>query len=408
MSSSSLKKNNKNKIQLNEPEVNKQSPHKFLSKTNPNRKKNSQLSKVILKGKLFGLINKSNIMTEEQFNDIKIKLGLSQLEKYKENKRKINESFYYAQKNPNLLTFFKSSNKFEDDYINMRDLLSRQFTPNEQKIILSFPQFFQLNSNEFLKELVDEKHKNLYEILGNEEKKEIAKRNLKRKNRIANIKFYQNPSEKYFNNKYDNINYEALNSNNNSKIKIIDKLNSKNKSKSRNSYFNNSLYKNNTSKIKSTYNTSNSKLRTFNGGGELVFPLIRGENKMNNYHFHEDIGEKYRILSKMIENKIINKFENMKKRKEMVRLKNKIKLEQMKDRNIKEQNKKEQERLKIYHEKKYIEYIVTKLKKNYIQTNKDNVNEEKEKDKEKGKEIENKNDEDENKSITDSKSNMIS
>ena len=51
-------------------------------------KKNNELSKVILKGKLFGLINKSNIMTDEQFKDIKIKLSLSQLEKYKINKKK--------------------------------------------------------------------------------------------------------------------------------------------------------------------------------------------------------------------------------------------------------------------------------------------------------------------------------
>ena len=401
MSNTNIKGNkikNKKKILLNDPniiDINKSSSHEFLSKTNPNRKKNNDLSKVILKGKLFGLINKSNIMTDEQFNDIKIKLSLAQLEKYKENTKKVNEQFYYAQKNPNLLTFFKSSNKFEDDYINMRDLLNKEFTPNEQKTILSFPQFFKLNSNIFLKELVDEKHKNLYEILGNEEKKEINKKSLQRKNRITNIKYSQSPRKKSVNSIYSSSNYET----NNSKYKIINKLNNKNINKSRNTYYNNVLFKNNnSSKIKSTNNTNNSKLKTFNGGGDFIFPLIKRENKNNNYNFHEDVGEKYKILSKILENKIINKFENMKKRKEMVRLKNKIKLEQMKDRNIMEQNKKEKERLKIYHEKKYIEYIVAKLKKNYIQTNRDNENED--------KNSEEKNEEDENKS-NDSKSNIF-
>ena len=60
----------------------------------------------------------------------------------------------------------------------MRELLQK-FNQKEQDEILSFPQFFQLNSNEFLKELAEEKHKNLYEIICNEEDKEIELKNLK-------------------------------------------------------------------------------------------------------------------------------------------------------------------------------------------------------------------------------------
>ena len=178
-------KNNKN-MKLNDIiQTNYVSSRENFNKTHPNRKNKSHLSKVILKGKLFGLINKTNIMTDEQFNDIKIKLSLSQLEKYKINKKKLNEKFYYAQRNPNILTYYKSPNKFEDDYINMKDLLNKEFTPKEQKTILSFPQFFQLNSNAFLKELVDAKHKNLYEIIGKEEKEEkdeIERRRIKKLN----------------------------------------------------------------------------------------------------------------------------------------------------------------------------------------------------------------------------------
>ena len=122
-------------------------------------------------------------MTQEQFNDIKIKLSLSHLEKYKEPSKKRNQGFYYAQNNPNILTSSKNSSKYEDDYINMKELLNSKFTPREQNIILSSPQFFQLNSNEFLKELVEERHKNLYEIITKEENKEIELKNFKIKQR---------------------------------------------------------------------------------------------------------------------------------------------------------------------------------------------------------------------------------
>ena len=166
------KHENKNSINKN----------KIKGKASPIKRNKNQLSKVILKGKLFSLINKSNIMTEEQFTDIKIRLTLSKLEKYKIAKKNIKKNFYYAQKNPNILHSNKNPSKFEDDYINMRDLL-KKFSQKEQDVILSFPQFFQLNSNEFLKELVEEKHKNLYEIICNEEDKEIELKNFRIKQR---------------------------------------------------------------------------------------------------------------------------------------------------------------------------------------------------------------------------------
>jgi hypothetical protein len=386
MSSRNITKNLKNRknLVLDEAKIyntNYQSSRELLGKTYSQRKAKSQLAKVILKGKLFGLINKTNIMTDEQFNDIKIKLSLSHLEKYKENKKKLNEKFYYAQNSPNILTYYRSSGKFEDDYINMRDLLNKKFTTKEQKTILSFPQFFQLNSNVFLKELVEEKHKNLYEIIGSEEKKEIQKRSLKRKIRVSNI----SPKRAIF----ENIS-------NDSDSKIINDINYKNKIKSRNIHSNNILFKNNnsTNKIKSTYHTNNTIVKTVNENNKTTSPLIK--NKRN--YFHYDMGTKYKIISKMIENKKNEKFEGMKRRKELIIENNKMKMDMIKEKNSREQMKKERERLKIYHEKKYIEYIVAKLKKNYIQTNRDNENED--------KNSEEKNEEDENKS-NDSKSNIF-
>ena len=99
------------------------------------RKTEYPISKVLLKGKLFNLINKSNVMTDEQYNHFKIKLSLSKLKKYKKPKKNLNMQFYYAQNNPKILFSSKNSDKFEDDYVNMRDLLKKKFTQQELKEI---------------------------------------------------------------------------------------------------------------------------------------------------------------------------------------------------------------------------------------------------------------------------------
>jgi hypothetical protein len=361
----------------------------IFTKTNRSRNLNTELSRVILKGKLFGLINKSNIMTEEQFHDIKIKLSLSKLEKYKESKKKIKENFYYAQKNPNILTISKNPRKFEDDYVNVKDLLHKKFTLDEQRTILSFPQFFQLHSNEFLKELVDAKHKNLYEIIGIEEKKEKKElENLKLKRRKRFSIYALSPKRKSIimhtiENKNDKEDKEEKDDkddkdkDNSAKQKIVTYCNnSTNKYISRNDYLS-SLFKNSisTNKNKSTNNINfKEEMKTYNAKGDYCLPLIKKESHI---YFHDDIGKKYKLLTKKISKKINEKFENMKKRKEMVILNNRKKLDLIKEKNRLEQTKKEKERLKIYNEKKYIEYIIAKLKKNYIQINRENETEEK-------------------------------
>ena len=384
------------KIDLNDIKTisnNNLSSKVLLTKTNPNRNLNSELSRVILKGKLFGLINKSNIMTEEQFNDIKIKLSLSKLEKYKESKKKLKENFYYAQKNPNILTISKNPRKFEDDYVNVKDLLHKKFTLDEQRTILSFPQFFQLHSNEFLKELVDAKHKNLYEIIGIEEKKEKKElENLKLKKRkrfsiyalspkrksiiVHNVENKNDKEDKE--DKEDKDDKDKENSNSNKEKIVTYCNNSTNKYISRNDYMS-SLFKNsistNKSKNKSTNNINSKEgIKTYNPKGDYCLPLIKKENHI---YFHGDNGKKYKLLTKNIAKKINEKFENMKKRKELVILNNRKKMDLIKEKNRLEQSKKEKERLKIYNEKKYIEYIVAKLKKNYIKINRENETEEK-------------------------------
>ena len=334
--------------------------HKIIK----NKKKDNKLSKIILKGRLFNLLNKSNIMTQEQFNDIKIKLSLSNLEKYKEPKKKRNERFYYAQYNPNILTSSKNSSKYEDDYINIKDLLNSKFTPREQQIILSSPQFFQLNSNEFLKKMVDEKHKNLYEILGKEERKEkeLVEIKMKQKRIMDNLR------ENYSNtlNRKNSIlqNLKEKNISND----IINQLNYKNKNKSRNTNSNNYF-------LSDYYSSKNNTTATSNYNKAYKSYDKREHNvESKKILFHNDVGEKFMSLRKVIEKKNFEKFENMKRRKEMIILNKKKKLDLIKDKNRNDQSKKQLERLKIYSERKYIEDIIGKLRRNYTRLNKDNQN----------------------------------
>lgn len=354
------------------------SSRELKSKKIPSIKNNELISKVILKGKLFGLINKSNIMTEEQFNDIKLKINLSKLEKYKEPKRKVNEQFYYAQNNPNILISSKNSDKFEDDYINAKEFINKKFTPREQKTILSFPQFFQLSSNQFLKELLNEKHKNLYEILGNEERKEKEMEKIRQKKR--NI---MNTLKNNYSTHRNSIKLlKSINLNDKDKTnEIINKLNFKNKSKfkSRNHFNNNNLFKNNfyytnRNNINNNRNlTNNNCFNTFQEtDNNFIISLNKEDFETKKTFFNNDVRKNYSIMSKIMENKTIEKFENMRKRKEMIILNNKKKIDLMKEKNKSEQSKKELERIKIYEEKKYIESILKKLKKNYKQINKEN------------------------------------
>ena len=375
------------------------------SKSNNNsiirsRRNEYPLSKVLLKGKLFNLINKSNIMTDEQYNNIKIKLS-SHLKKNKKPKKKLNMQFYYAQNNPKILFSSRNSDKFEDEYVNMRDLLKKKFTQEELKEILSYPQFYQLYSNKYLKELVDERHKTLYEILGTEENKE------KNHNEIGDIKF----DKKYQTNTNSLLNNNTLNNYSSSSyrrnIQAIPKINSyktsgnvkkilnlKNKIKnnSRNLFFKNST----------TYNTFSSKIddnkdiKTDNEKDNYInnnenendidididefisdnnngISLCKEDFETKRSFFHDKIMEKYNIENKKMELKNKEKFENMIKRKEMVNLNKRKKLDLIKEKNRNEQSKKEQERLKIYQERKYIDFIVKKLKKNYVQLNGNNT-----------------------------------
>ena len=360
---------NRNKTEKNIPPINKdKNIKKYNSSRNKNligkisslKKQKKQLSKVILKGKLFSLINKSNIMTEDQFNEIKIKISLSQLEKYKIAKKNLKKQFYYAQQNPNILHPNKNPSKFEDDYINMRDLL-KKFTNKEQEEILSFPQFFQLNSNEFLKELVEEKHKNLYEIITNEENKEIELKNFRMKQREELNSYKNNYNKTHHNNR------QSILKNKESEEGSLSNNNKINKS--------NDHYSNKSKKNKKIIFNIKNKFLSRNDNDKNNF-LLNKEAKTYDYNnnillnkkkffFEGNIWNKNKLTNLEMNEKIREKYDKLKKRKELMILDKERKIEEVKERNLREQLKKEKERQKIYQEKKFIDYISNKLKKNY-------------------------------------------
>jgi hypothetical protein len=240
-----------------------------------------------------------------------------------------------------------------------------------------------------LKELVDERHKTLYEILGNEENKE------KKHYEMVNIKLDTKANTLLNNNTFNNYSSKSYRRNIQAIPKInsyrssgnIKKLNLKNKIKnnSRNLFFKNSTNYNTFSNYKDI-KTDNEKENYINNDededdiDEFIsdnntngITLCKEDFETKRSSFHDKIMEKYNTESKKMELKNKEKFENMIKRKEMVILNKRKKLDLIKEKNRNEQRKKEQERIKIYQERKYIDFIVKKLKKNYIQLNGNNT-----------------------------------
>lgn len=293
-------------------------------------KPGDSLSKVLLKGKLFGLINKCNIMTDEKFNEIKTKISSSNPKNYKAIKRKNKEEgFYYAEKNPRILNTEINSNKFEDDHINARDFISRNFTSKEQKLIFKYPQYFKLSSIDALKEIAPDEHKNLSEIISMEERKELLSHK-KQKLYSLTPKF---PKFSVLNKKNNQNLYTNLSS-----IKKFPLTPS--------------------SKMATTFNFS---VKTFNN---VFTPKIYKSINFNlnnveirNKEIKEEIKEK--------EQKMIEKFERIQKRREQYQKDKNNYFIEIHKKNLNEQKMKEKDRNNKYNEKKYIDLILKKIKKNY-------------------------------------------
>ena len=108
--------------------------------------------------------------------------------------------------------------------------------------------------------------------------------------------------------------------------------------------------------------------------GNITLPnkiVFKTENNINsvqnkkNIFFKGKIWNKNKLSIKEMESRIKDKYEKLKKRKELIILNKEKKFEEIKEKNFLEQIKKEKERKKIYQEKKFIDYISAKLKNNY-------------------------------------------
>ena len=211
---------------------------------------------------------------------------------------------------PNILIYPNISNKLDDDNIRLRDLFNKKFKSKGKRKI-SFPQLFQSNSN-------DKRNAN--------EKLKIISRN-----RMEDIN-YKYPKSSIKSDKYDIIhNHNTIDYHN-----------------------------------EDDNNYNNIRKEGFNSKKNMNWelPLIKDDN-----YFHKNKEKKYKFLSEVNENKIAEKFEKMKKRKEQIILNNIKKMKMMKEKNNKKQIKKEDERFRRYLEKKFIKNMVDKLRKNYININ---------------------------------------
>ncbi len=253
----------------------------------------------------------------------------------------------------------------------MRELL-KKFSQKEQDEILSFPQFFQLNSNEFLKELVEEKHKNLYEIICNEEDKEIELKNLKQKQK-EDLNNYKNNYNKTYHSRRSrkillkNMDSEDISSNINSNINNSNDSFKTKKSKKIVMNFKKSFFSRNISE--------------FPSGNKIVFKTDNNINSLKNkknVFFQGNIWNKSKLSNKEMEKRIKEKYEKLKKRKEWIILNKEKKKEEIKSKeNKKEENKsKENKKEETQNENKIenkIEEVEIKDKKTLLEQTKEDI-----------------------------------
>ena len=212
-----------------------------------------------------------------------------------------------------------------------------------------------------MKEIVEEKHKNLYEIIGNEENKEIELKNYKIKQREELNSYktnYHNRSRKTIFKRPESSDITSkINNNNNSNESTKNKNNLKSLFNTNKKFFSRNNDDNHHNII-----LSDKIFRTFNNNNTNSNSL---ENKKKKINFQGNIWNKSKISYKELEDRINKKYEKLKKRKELMIIDKEKKMEEIKERNIREQRKKEKERKKMYQEKKFIDYISNKLKQNY-------------------------------------------
>ena len=98
-----------------------------LIKKNHSVKMDRDMSKTLLKGKLYSLINKSNIMSDEDLAKTLEKFNGSNNHCLTEEDDENSKNFNKKNKNNFHLYTYVNSNKFEDDRVKIEELLQKNF-----------------------------------------------------------------------------------------------------------------------------------------------------------------------------------------------------------------------------------------------------------------------------------------
>ena len=277
---------------------------------NNHMKNASLIEKEILRGKLYNMVNSSIIMSKE-----KVEL--------------LNRNFSYeARKNKNEIIFPKISHRYEDYYITPREIIQKNFTEREAKIILSNPNYFKLNIGKLKdKQLLGSIH--LKDTL-NQEEKNILLKKLKKNKKIKKIK----------SNSLQKINLST----NNEKIPKKEEFGNVNT---------NITFL--TSKIKKNRNVLKYHLN-----------LKKLTEKDNNTHniYNRTHSSKF-CLSERKDDKKISKFELFEKRKESIEAENRRNYRQISLENEIKQKVKEKQSKLLLKEKKFVQSVLDTLISNY-------------------------------------------
>ena len=200
--------------------------------------------KAIIKGKLFSLINKNIIMSQENIDSLKRDKSYEELIFNDKKEKKIKNNSFIINKSPNLIKPPQMTERYEDRAIDSNDFIANNFSQDEIDVIKYNPIFFRIEENKILKKYF-KFDKSLLEKLNNENKNNNLNKSLieNKSNKNYNKILIPKLKLKNNNNQIFNINYSSRNifSKKSNKKKIsnsllstqIDKINYKIKNKNK-------------------------------------------------------------------------------------------------------------------------------------------------------------------------------
>ena len=339
-------------MSLNHKSRNKTHQSSFpLIKPSNSIKIDQDMKKTLLKGKLYSLINKSNIMSDEELaNTLEKFNGSNNYYLTEENDEIPKISKIKNKKKFYIKNSFIYSNKFEDDRVKIEELLQKNFNNQERKTIFAYPEFFGINRNPIFKEFAKVQSKNLKDVLDKEEilfkNKDLDEKDLKsrkkRKSENSDEVFWFNYF--YFNDIFHNKNKNKTKSFNTFSNRFIKEKSNKTLSISKKNMSCNRVNINKFSPI---------KLKDFNSKKKLISGY---EDLINDFSSKDIKKSKEDPVTKMKGYNIRRKIMQDKRKRLINKMKEKYKLKYIKNMETAERD---------FTERKYVDNIISILKKNY-------------------------------------------